>query len=67
MRSATFGPTSDGSRSRFWRVFTWLITAVVLIVAAGALFQLGMTLWESRRYPAPGKLVDIGGLRSRCT
>jgi len=36
---------------------------MALIVAAGAVFQLSMTQWESYRYPPPGKLVDIGGLR----
>ena len=59
--------TSDRSSVRcplrFPRVCKWLIASVALIVAAGALFQLSMTLWESYRYPPPGKLVDIGGLR----
>ncbi len=36
---------------------------MALIVAAGAVFQLLMTQWERYRYPPPGKLVDIGGLR----
>jgi len=36
---------------------------MALIVAAGAVFQLSMTQLESHRYPLPGKLVDIGGLR----
>jgi hypothetical protein len=26
-------------------------------------FQCSMTLWESHRDPAPGKLVDVGGVR----
>lgn len=39
------------------------MVSVGLIVAAGALYQFSMTQWESYRYPAPGKLVDIGGLR----
>ncbi len=50
-------------RSRFRRVFKWLIISVGLIVAAGAVFQFSMAQWDSHRYPAPGKLVDIGGLR----
>ena len=41
----------------------WLIMSVALIVTAGAVFQFSMTQWESHRYPPPGKLVDIGGLR----
>src|ERR1700719_3888244 len=47
----------------FWRICKWLIISVALIVAAGAVFQFSMTQWESHRYPPPGKLVDIGGLR----
>src|SRR6266853_4502242 len=56
-------PAVHCRRSRSWRVFKWLIPSVALIVVAGAVFQLWMTLWESHRYPPPGKLVDIGGLR----
>ena len=47
----------------FRRVGKRLIMSVVLIVAAGAVFQFSMTEWADHRYPAPGKLVDIGGLR----
>jgi pimeloyl-ACP methyl ester carboxylesterase len=47
----------------FGRVFKWLIISLGLIIAAGAIFQFSMTLWESHLYPPPGKLVDIGGLR----
>ena len=48
---------------RFRRFCKWVIISVALIVAAGAVFQFSMTQWESHRYPAAGKLVDIGGLR----
>lgn len=61
MISATSEQTS--ARSRFRSVGKWLILSVVLIVAAGAVFQFSMTQWESHLYPPPGKLVDIGGLR----
>jgi pimeloyl-ACP methyl ester carboxylesterase len=63
MISATPDPWSGRRRLRFRRVFKWLILLVALIVAAGAVFQFSMTHWESHRYPPPGKLVDIGGLR----
>jgi len=56
-------PAVNRRRSRSWRVFKWLIISVGLIVSAGAVFQFSMTKWESHRYPPPGKLVDIGGLR----
>jgi pimeloyl-ACP methyl ester carboxylesterase len=50
-------------RSRLWRASKWLIISVALIIGAGAVYQFLMTQWESHHYPAPGKLVDIGGLR----
>jgi hypothetical protein len=50
MISATSDSSSGRSRLR-WRVCKWLIMSMVLIVAAGALFQFSMTLWESHRYP----------------
>jgi len=56
-------PTDNRSRLRVRRVCKWLTISVVLIVAAGALFQLSVTKWESYRYPPPGKLMDAGGLR----
>jgi hypothetical protein len=56
-------PAVNRGRSRSWRVFKWVIFSVASIVAAGAVFQFSMTQWESHRYPPPGKLVDIGGLR----
>jgi pimeloyl-ACP methyl ester carboxylesterase len=51
------------SRSLVLRLLKYLITFFALIVAAGAVFQFSITLWESHLYPVPGKLVDIGGLR----
>src|SRR5207248_1187655 len=50
-------------RSRLWRASKWLIISVGLIVGAGAVYQFSMTRLESHRYPGPGKLVNIGGLR----
>jgi len=55
--------SSSRRRSRLWRVCKWLLISVALIIAAGIVFQFLMTQWESHRYPPPGKLVDIGGLR----
>jgi pimeloyl-ACP methyl ester carboxylesterase len=53
---------SSPRRVRVRRVFKGLVISVALILAAGALYQLSMTIWESHGYPPPGKLVDIGGL-----
>ena len=50
-------------RSRLWRASKWLMVALSLVIAAGTIYQFSMTRWESHRYPAPGKLMDIGGLR----
>ena len=63
MASATSTPSTVRSRSRLWNVCQWLILSMVLIVIAGAVYQLSMVEWESHRYPPPGKLVNIGGLR----
>lgn len=63
MTSATCAPSHGRSRLRLRPVFRWLLLSMGLIVAAGTVFQFSMTQWESHRYPAPGKLADIGGLR----
>src|SRR5215469_9211432 len=61
--ATTAVPSSIPPLLRFRRIFKWLIIPLGLIVAAGAIFQFSMRLWESHLYPPPGKLVDIGGLR----
>ena len=50
-------------RSRLWRVCKWLLISVAMVVATGFVFQFPMAERDSYRYPAPGNLVDIGGLR----
>jgi pimeloyl-ACP methyl ester carboxylesterase len=50
-------------RLHIGRIFKWLTISVTLILAAGSIYQLSMTVWETHRYPPRGKLVDIGGLR----
>jgi pimeloyl-ACP methyl ester carboxylesterase len=63
MASTTSEPIFVRSRSLLWRILKYLMAFLALVVAAGAVFQFSMTLWESHLYPPPGKLVDIGGLR----
>jgi pimeloyl-ACP methyl ester carboxylesterase len=63
MISATSASSPSRSRLLFWRIFKWLVLSLALIVAGGGIFQFSMTRWEGHRYPAPGKLVDVGGLR----
>ncbi len=62
MISATTEPSVQ-SQVLFRRFCKWLIISVAVIVAALAIYQFSMTEWDSHRYPPPGKLVDIGGLR----
>jgi len=54
---------SAPSRFRLRRVLKWLMISLGVVVAAAVIFQFSMTRWESHRYPPPGKLVDIGGVR----
>jgi pimeloyl-ACP methyl ester carboxylesterase len=65
--ASTSEPPDVQRQSLLWRISKWLILSaglcVGLVIAAGAIYQFSMTRWESHRYPAPGKLVDIGGLR----
>ncbi|PYV83197.1 MAG: hypothetical protein DMG93_09395 [Acidobacteria bacterium] len=50
-------------RSWLWLILKRISLSVAALLAAGTIFQFSITLWESHRYPPPGKLVDIGGLR----
>ena len=63
MASATSDLKSAQSRSLLWRACTWLAAVAGLLVAAGAIYQFSMIEWDSHRYPPPGQLVGIGGLR----
>src|SRR5579871_702194 len=64
IREYTTASASPSSRrSRIWRVCQWLILSLALLVVAGVVYQFSMVEWDSHRYPPPGKLVDIGGLR----
>jgi pimeloyl-ACP methyl ester carboxylesterase len=51
------------------RILASLVALVVMLAVAGASYQLIATVSDARRYPAPGKLVDIGGhrLHLHCT
>jgi pimeloyl-ACP methyl ester carboxylesterase len=55
--------SSVQSRFRLGPVLKWFVISLGIVVAAGVVFQFSMTKWESHRYPSPGNLVDIGGLR----
>src|SRR3982750_8546 len=54
-------------RSRLWRwakrVLAGLAGVVVLLLLAGAAYQFIATKIDERKYPPPGRLVDVGGYR----
>src|SRR4051794_23185732 len=60
-------PTSSSSKSRLWRwpkrVLTGLAKIVVVVLLAGAAYQFIATKIDERKYPPPGRLVDVGGYR----
>ena len=47
----------------FLEILTWLALMVALLLCAGFLYQQIATKIDDYRYPAPGKLVDIGGYK----
>ena len=48
---------------RLVRVITWLVVGILVLAAAGAIYQFVAARSDQRNYPAPGQLVDIGGYR----
>lgn len=45
------------------RIIAWLIVSILLLAAAGAIYQAIAAQSDQRNYPAPGQLVDVGGYR----
>jgi pimeloyl-ACP methyl ester carboxylesterase len=58
---------STHKRRRLWRwtkrVLAGLAATVVVLLLAGAAYQFVATKIDERKYPAPGRLVDVGGYR----
>jgi pimeloyl-ACP methyl ester carboxylesterase len=54
-------------RGRLWRwtkrVLAGLAATVVILLLAGAAYQFIATKLDERKYPPPGRLVDVGGHR----
>lgn len=44
-------------------VFTILLGLLALLVLAGVVYQAAGTARDARRFPAPGRMVDVGGYR----
>ena len=45
------------------RVALGLIATLVLVIGAGAIFQVFASARDARIFPPPGRLVDVGGVR----
>lgn len=56
---------------RVWRTRTLLniLALIVALAGLGAVYQAAATAYDGRRYPPPGRLVDVGGysLHLYCT
>jgi len=52
-----------GRARRSLRVAVALFLLVLLLAVAGAIYQAVATALDARRYPPPGRLVDVGGQR----
>ncbi|MBA4185215.1 MAG: alpha/beta hydrolase [Acidobacteria bacterium] len=45
------------------RFFVTLAALVLLLVVTGAIYQYVATVQDARKYPPPGKMVDVGGFK----
>ncbi len=50
-------------RSRIRMTLAVLALGIVAMIGAGAIYQATSTARDSRRYPPPGELIDVGGYR----
>jgi pimeloyl-ACP methyl ester carboxylesterase len=57
--------TRRTGRFRRWTklIFVALAALILVLVAVGAIYQYFATVEDSRRYPPPGKMVDVGGFK----
>jgi pimeloyl-ACP methyl ester carboxylesterase len=58
-------PTPRRPRAARWlrRALLWPLVALLALAGSGALYQALATARDTRAYPPPGRLVDIGGHR----
>ncbi|HEX2569327.1 MAG TPA: alpha/beta hydrolase [Polyangia bacterium] len=61
--AATPGPSAQPRRRSFRRLLLWCTLLVLVLPALGALYQLLGNTLDRRRFPMPGRLVDVGALR----
>jgi pimeloyl-ACP methyl ester carboxylesterase len=61
------GKTTGNRWRKVWRLVKWVVAIVIVlavgVVATGYGYQAISELRDLRRYPAPGKMIDIGGYR----
>src|SRR5215210_3430685 len=53
--------TSRRIMRRIWRPLLGLVVVLLALALAGAIYQAIATERAERAYPAPGKMVDVGG------
>jgi hypothetical protein len=73
METMTSSPSTAASpepprRNNRWlrwtgRILLGLLALIVLLAASGATYEAIMRAGDTKRYPPPGQLVDIGGHR----
>ena len=58
-------PRRRTNRFVYWagRILLGLLALIVLLAASGATYEAIMANGDTRRYPPPGQLVDVGGYR----
>jgi pimeloyl-ACP methyl ester carboxylesterase len=66
-KSAPAGAAKAKSYNDYRRLIKWisarLAIAIAAIILAGGVYQFVATKIDERKYPTPGKMVDIGGQR----
>jgi pimeloyl-ACP methyl ester carboxylesterase len=55
--------TSRRPRARWRSLLLWALLAGIVVVSIGTIYQFISVTREQRRFPPPGRLVDIGGRR----
>ena len=55
--------TARRPRARWRSLLLWALLAGVVVVSIGTIYQFISVTREQRRFPPPGRLVDIGGRR----
>jgi pimeloyl-ACP methyl ester carboxylesterase len=65
---STVPPPQPPRHTNHWvrwtgRILLGLLALIVLLAASGATYEVIMAAGDTKRYPPPGQLVDVGGYR----